>query len=132
MALRQRRAAATPEMGRLDQNKPRLINVVLPANKLQGLAVIRALLLRFSPAHEDGVYLRTSQTWEKRMRRREQHKVTRELGDGSSAQLKLVMRAPPQSPTVVHSLAINLRCRLIAALWETVDQSSEQLLRTSS
>lgn len=70
-------------MGRIEQNKPRLIKVVLPASKFQRIAVRRAPRLRFSSAHK-GVYLRPSLTWEERMRRREQRKATGEVGDGSS------------------------------------------------
>lgn len=55
-------------MGRLMQNRPRLIKVVLPSSKHQRLAIRRTPRLCFSLTQK-GVYLRPSLTWEERVRR---------------------------------------------------------------
>lgn len=63
-------------MGRVAQNKPRLVKVVLPSSKFQRLAVRRAPRLRSSTTQK-GVYLRPSLTWEERMHRRELRQFSR-------------------------------------------------------
>lgn len=71
-------------MGRLAQDRPRLIKVVLPSGQFQRLAIRRAPRLRFSPAHKV-IYIRPSLTREERMRRREQRKCSGGLETESSA-----------------------------------------------
>lgn len=84
-------------MGRREQDRPRIIKVVLPASKFQRLR--RAPRLRFSPSHK-GVYLRPSLTWEERMHRREQrHVASGELGDNSAMRETQAREACP-SPTL--------------------------------
>lgn len=67
-------------MGRFDQNRPRLIKVVLPASRFQRLAIKGAIQLRFSPLLK-GIYLCPSLTWKEGMRGREKREVSGRLQD---------------------------------------------------
>lgn len=66
---------AVYRMGNPDQNRPRLIKVVLPASKFQREAVRRAPRLRFFPLCK-GIYLRPSLSREERDRRRGERLAT--------------------------------------------------------
>lgn len=91
-------------MGRLDQNRPRLIKVVLPSSRFQRQATKRAPRLRFYSGHK-GVYLRPSLTLEERMRGREQRKSSGGVGDESSMRITQVRNGSQSSPPTANITA---------------------------
>ncbi|EYB95150.1 hypothetical protein Y032_0163g3485 [Ancylostoma ceylanicum] len=101
------RPTAVYRMGKITQNYPRLIKVVLPASKFQKQAIKRAPRLRFfSP--QRGIYLRASLTWEERQRRREERLKRREPAINESVrvfQTGGLSKSPPPSPSLNTSIA---------------------------
>lgn len=93
---------AVYRMGRLQQNRPRLVKVVLPASRFQADAVRRTPRLRFFP-FQKGIYLRPSLTREERESRRQERLSKRGLtsdGTRGATQTPCVQRIPPSQQSI--------------------------------